>query len=151
MTEIELQKLQKEFTVDDHCFWENSEDPKRKTEIQNRWEDVSEQMQTEMETFAIQKLQKEFTVDDHCFWENSEDPKRKTEIQNRWEDVSEQMQTEMETFAKESTQDAGNLLEQMQIENRERYDYREFLRKFSGDLCERKYSRCRKSAGTDAD
>ena len=41
------------------------------------------------------------------------------------------MQTELETFAKESTQDAGNLLEQMQIENRERYDYREFLRKFS--------------------
>lgn len=79
----------------------------------------------------FQKLQKEFAVDDHCFWENSEDPKRKTEIQNRWEDVSEQMQTEMETFAKESTQDAGDLLEQMQIENRERYDYREFLRKFS--------------------
>ena len=24
LTEIELQKLQKEFTVDDHCFWENS-------------------------------------------------------------------------------------------------------------------------------
>lgn len=79
----------------------------------------------------LKELREEFTVDDHCYWKNSEDPKKRSEIQNRWEDVSEKTETEMETFAKESTSDAGDLLEQMQVENRERYDYREFLRKFS--------------------
>lgn len=91
----------------------------------------SELEKMELEEKTVRELQEEFTVDDHCFWKNSEDPQRRSEIQNRWEEVSEQTQTEMETFAKESTSDAGDLLEQMQVENRERYDYREFLRKFS--------------------
>ena len=37
----------------------------------------------------------------------------------------------METFSKESAQGAGDLLDEMQVENRERYDYRAFLRKFA--------------------
>lgn len=41
------------------------------------------------------------------------------------------MQTEMETLAKEAAGDSKSLLERIQVENRERYDYKEFLRKFS--------------------
>ena len=37
----------------------------------------------------------------------------------------------METFSSEESQQAGDLIGQVQVENRDRYDYREFLRKFS--------------------
>ena len=37
----------------------------------------------------------------------------------------------METFSKEASQTSGNLIDQVKVENRERMDYREFLRKFS--------------------
>ena len=36
----------------------------------------------------------------------------------------------METFSSEESQQAGDLIGQVQVENRDRYDYREFLRKF---------------------
>ena len=41
------------------------------------------------------------------------------------------METDMETFSKEASEKSGDLLGQVQVENRERYDYKEFLRKFS--------------------
>ncbi len=37
----------------------------------------------------------------------------------------------METFSKEASRTSGNLIDQVKVENRERMDYREFLRKFS--------------------
>ena len=51
--------------------------------------------------------------------------------QKEWQDLREKMQTEMETFAKEAAGDSKSLLERIRVENRERYDYKEFLRKFS--------------------
>ena len=51
--------------------------------------------------------------------------------QKEWQDLRETMQTEMETLAKEAAGDSKSLLERIQVENRERYDYKEFLRKFS--------------------
>ena len=41
------------------------------------------------------------------------------------------MQTEMEAFASEASEDGKELHRQIAAENRERYDYRDFLRKFS--------------------
>ena len=41
------------------------------------------------------------------------------------------MQTEIELFSKEHSDEAGSMKNALQVENRERYDYREFLRKFS--------------------
>jgi len=40
------------------------------------------------------------------------------------------MQTELETFSKEAAEGSEGLLEQVRVENRQRYDYKEFLRKF---------------------
>ena len=45
--------------------------------------------------------------------------------------ISEKTETDMETFSSEESQQAGDLIGQVQVENRDRYDYREFLRKFS--------------------
>ncbi len=77
-------------------------------------------------------LEEEFRVDDHRYWED-QDPKRKPDPDRnrKWQEISEKMETDMETFSKEAAEHDGDLLGELKVENRERYDYREFLRKFS--------------------
>ncbi|MCI8783696.1 MAG: metallopeptidase [Dorea sp.] len=83
---------------------------------------------SEEETF---RLEAEFRIDDHSYWPKEEEKKKQEEIENRWQDVSEQMETEMETFSEEMSSGAGDFIGQLRVENRERFDYRQFLRKFS--------------------
>lgn len=80
----------------------------------------------------IEELKAEFLVDDHRFWQQ-ESPNSPNANQQRehWEDIREKMQTEMETFSKEASHDCETLTEMLRAENRKRYDYREFLRKFA--------------------
>lgn len=78
----------------------------------------------------LEQIEREFLVDDHSRWQ-SEAPKNQQQTPNRWEDIREKMQTEMETFGREAADDSRSLLEQVQVENRQRYDYRKFLRKFA--------------------
>lgn len=77
------------------------------------------------------RLEEEFRIDDHSYWPKEEEKKKQEEIENRWQDVSEQMETDMETFSKEMSSGAGDFIGQLRVENRERFDYRQFLRKFS--------------------
>lgn len=83
-----------------------------------------------MKTGTLVKYQEEFHVDDHSHWEDgknaSESPKRQ-----EWKDRREKMQTEMETFSKKASSDVKNLEDQLEIANRQRYDYRSFLKKFA--------------------
>ena len=51
-------------------------------------------------------------------------------IQKKWDDVSSRMQTEL-TMGRESGQEDGDLVDELAVEDRERYDYKEFLRKFA--------------------
>lgn len=89
---------------------------------------LEEQQLTEREWT---RLAMEFTVDDHKYWPEDEEEERKSELNQKWQDISEEMQTDMETFSQEAASDAGHFLEQIQVENRTKYDYREFLRKFA--------------------
>lgn len=99
-------KLQLEFWVDDHVFWEkqddnNQDDNEQDQENQN---DQQEQEQQEQD--------------------------RRQELEEKWQEISEKMQTNLETFSKEAGEEAGDFLQYLRIENRERYDYRRFLQKF---------------------
>lgn len=78
------------------------------------------------------RLEKEFYADDHKYWENR-NPGQKPDISlnRKWQEISERMETDLETFSKEASEKSGDLLGQIKIENHERYDYKEFLRKFS--------------------
>lgn len=78
-----------------------------------------------------QQLAAEFLVDDHSRWYEEDSRKQSQPRQNRWNDNREKMQVEMEAFAKEASEDSRSLMEQVQAENRERYDYKRFLRKFA--------------------
>ena len=77
------------------------------------------------------QLESDFRVDDHSYWPKDEEKKKQSQIENQWQDISERMETEMETFSKEASESSGSLIDQVKVENRERMDYREFLRKFS--------------------
>lgn len=77
------------------------------------------------------RLAAEFYVDDHQRWYDEDSRKKVQPRQNKWNDNREKMQTAMESFASEASEDPGGLMEQLRIENRERYDYKKFLRKFS--------------------
>lgn len=86
--------------------------------------------------FELKRLEDSFCIDDHSLWPKEEPPgnpptPQMEMLQNKWQDISEKTQTEMESFSKEASQGSGDLLEEMQVENRERYDYRSFLRKFA--------------------
>ena len=80
----------------------------------------------------LEKLEQEFYVDDHRYWE-SQKPNRQPDpiLNQKWQDINEQMETDLETFSKEASQENGEFIGQIKIENRERHDYKSFLRKFS--------------------
>ena len=79
----------------------------------------------------MERMAREFTVDDHKYWAKDEDDEKQSEMNQRWQDISEKMQTDMETFSKEAASNTGHFLDQVRVENRQRYDYRSFLRKFA--------------------
>ncbi len=86
--------------------------------------------------YEICRLREEFCLDDHSLWPKAEPPGHPPSpqmemLQNRWQDISDKTRTELETFSKEASQGVGDLLEQIQVENRQRYDYKGFLRKFA--------------------
>lgn len=79
------------------------------------------------------RLEQEFRVDDHSFWPDPEKkpPAGAPSPQQNWEDISRKMQTDMETLSRDAAKQSEALLQQVRVENRERYDYRRFLRKFA--------------------
>ena len=79
----------------------------------------------------MERMIREFTVDDHKYWVKDEDDEKQSEMNQRWQDISEKMQTDMETFSKEAASNTGHFLDQVRVENRQRYDYRSFLHKFA--------------------
>lgn len=79
-----------------------------------------------------ERLVREFRVDDHSFWPDpSQKPPSAAAAQQKWEDVSRKMQTDMETLSQDPAKESQALLQQVRVENRERWDYRRFLRKFA--------------------
>lgn len=80
----------------------------------------------------IERLEQEFFVDSHDLWEEEQKESRIIRRQNLWKDNREKMQTALETMgAKDPSENSREILEQVKAENRSRYDYRQFLKKFA--------------------
>ena len=80
----------------------------------------------------LERLEREFYVDDHKYWANQQPDQKPNPLMSRkWGDISDGIETDLETFSREAGEQEGDFLDQLRIENRERYDYREFLRKFA--------------------
>lgn len=78
----------------------------------------------------MSQLAAEFRVDGHDLWEQG-DPQASLPRQNMWQGNREKVQTAMEAMGGEDPGGGEPLLDTLRVENRERYDYRRFLRKFS--------------------
>ena len=80
-----------------------------------------------------ERLTEEFREDSHEFWEQAPPPGLPVLRQNHWKDSREKLQTELEAMGQKEQGDGegDELLQQVRAENRERYDYRRFLRKFT--------------------
>lgn len=88
-------------------------------------------LQMQLDEKELQKMQLEFWVDDHSMWNTDVPPEKCMERERLWKEFNEKLQTEMETFSKEASENENSFLEQVQIANKERYDYRKFLKKFA--------------------
>ena len=91
----------------------------------------TELLNWKLSEYELILLEQEFQTDSHLYWPEDDDEKKQEQIENQWQSISEQMETDMETFSKEASADSGHLIDQIKVENRERFDYKQFLRKFS--------------------
>lgn len=103
----EFGKLQLEFWVDDHVFWEHQKD-----------DDQDQNQQNENQN------------DDQNEQQEEEQNEKQQQLEEKWTEIGEKTETNLETFSKDMGEEAGELLQYLKIENRERYDYRQFLQKF---------------------
>lgn len=84
----------------------------------------------------VERLAGEFCIDDHTYWPSQPpDGKNPPEsmmrrLRDKWQNVGEKMQTEL-MMGRDPGQGDGDLCDELSVENRERYDYRAFLRKFA--------------------
>ena len=77
-------------------------------------------------------LEQEFRTDDHKYWESKKpDQKPNPMLSRKWGEINDGIETDLETFSQEAGERDGDFLEQIKAENRSKYDYREFLRKFA--------------------
>lgn len=62
--------------------------------------------------------------------EQEEQDEKQQQLEEKWTEIGEKTETNLETFSKDMGAEAGELLQYLKVENRERYDYRQFLQKF---------------------
>ena len=108
----------------------------------------------------LEKLAELFSIDDHSLWylpdevraaliagggqqtddsapsnsgsdEDSSGGSASATLSADWQNVAERMQMDLETFSKQQGDTAGNMMQNLQEVNREKYDYTSFLKKFA--------------------
>ena len=80
-----------------------------------------------------------FAVDNHSAWPRPEEIENQPpsvmaaflKLQQDWQEVRESLATALETGGQEAGGEDGGLSEALRVENRRRYDFRDFLRRFS--------------------
>ena len=95
--------------------------------------------QAQLSDYEIKSLQSLFYADDHEIWYQKSDASEvnyslsSVNNEKTWEDISKRIQLDLETFSNDKSKgnEAGNLLFQLGIVNREKYDYSKFLKKFA--------------------
>ncbi len=87
----------------------------------------------DMAPLEQEQLESEFRMDDHSLWPDGEQKQNPSmeSLEQKWKDISEKMQTEIETFSNEEASNSDTLTEEIRVENRKKYDYRSFLKKFA--------------------
>lgn len=107
----EQDRLAAQFLVDDHGYWNHAEKKREDSDESKKEETDKAKQEGSKELEKRQQKEKQETIRQH------------------WQRVGEQTQMRMETDG--SRRVPVHLLQQLHVENRERFSYREFLRKFA--------------------
>lgn len=95
-------------------------------------------MDKHLEDDVILEIHSLFRADSHDLWYSDENPEDKKnegegneESRKEWKEIAERMQGELKTFSRKQGDAAGSLMQGLSAVNRKKYDYGEFLKKFS--------------------
>ncbi len=80
---------------------------------------------------AEERLAAEFRVDDHRLWREPKVMRQRQQNHRQWQDMAQTMETEIELFSREAGEGSKGLAEQLRVEQRQKYSYRQFLKKFA--------------------
>ena len=136
LTEKRLSALEELFAEDDHRIWYVT---RRKSDRHKGGKKGNDSDDDETETIIVRREQNEGdSGDDGNDGQNplenklrySEDDDN-DEMEEQWKSISRRIQTDLETLSQKRGSKAGNLVQNLQAVNREKYDYSEFLRKFA--------------------
>ncbi len=135
-SENRLAALEKLFAEDEHELWYGMW--KKKKRLDSGKGDDGEDSDDEREvTVTIESSgegdgeedgEGSNSLTDSAKYDEDFDPE---ELENQWKSISQRMQTDLETLSQKRGSKAGNLVQNLQAVNREKYDYAEFLRKFA--------------------
>ena len=152
-TENEIARLSKLFFVDSHQFWykngglsstisniqksnsQSSESNNGNSKNNSRNND-GEQQENQNESNNQQKGQGQNNSNkNNTTGQNANDNNQlnitKQELENIWKNISERVQVDMETFNSQHGTESSSIIQNLREINREKYDYRAFLRKFA--------------------
>ena len=94
----ELTALREEFTVDDHKYWSNKKpDENNNPELNKKWDDIDEKMETDMETFSKEASERTGDLIDHLKIENRKKHDYKTFLR-KFMVFREELETDPDTF-----------------------------------------------------
>lgn len=120
----EMEKLEREFALDDHGFWLRLQDQKA---------DEPDKDKDKEEPPIDQDYDSPFDNKDGKTTEKYINPRRLQKIRHNeknWEKEAKRLQTEIETIGKQHSDRIGKLSWILKFENTSRRDYREFLKRF---------------------
>ena len=118
----EYEKLEREFKLDDHGFWQRL--PEQEPDQEKDRPPIDEDMDSPMG---------DDTSDDGPKKEKYINPRRLKQIERKekdWEKEAKRLQTEIETIGKNQSDRLGKLDWVLKFQNTSRTDYREFLQRF---------------------
>ena len=133
----EIENIASEFLVDDHQFWTIYDDVEENVKVPdmpnsgNEDSDNDESTDTDgEETDENSDSTKQSNSDKQGKENKNKGTPTKKDFDDKWRDISSKTQTDMDTFSREKAEEAGELLKYIKVENRQRYSYKDFLRKF---------------------
>ena len=123
-----LEKIEEEFCMDDHGFWiqysqvsqnvNNDENSDNSEDNGGNNEDSNDDNEGDRGNSGGDG-------------QGSKSQSKKDNFNEKWRSISEKAETDMETFSRNEGKDAGDMTEFLKVENKKRYNYGEFLRKFT--------------------
>lgn len=127
---LELEKLEREFKLDDHGFWSRLQDVKDDDPDQDNGKDNDQDRDKDIPPLDDANSPDMDTGRKKTKYIN---PRRLQKIQNarkNWDKEGKRIQTEIETIGKENSDRLGKLAWLLKIQNTSHTDYKEFLNRF---------------------